>query len=264
MSGTEPLSLYQTYEIDDILRSLNKENSQFFDGSFVLLPSRILCFFQTQHVDYISKLRSPLIIEWENRKGFIPKSPEEDLFVEMSSFDAEMFGFYSHQTPNFIYIGKIFLASFVSTGPTGAAFSLENKLPYSIWIELGGYKKWRLSLNALEYIVDDNKGILSLAESYLGEEYVSLRIENYDQDEIIFLLNQESLYVSYTNHQKKFSVSSLNFENKGEVEIKFKLDGRFQPILEANSLPREKFIPILSHFLEENTVPSWIHWKNNY
>lgn len=197
------LQLYEKYRRQEVIDAFSSREDQileFCDGEFVVVGRSILCLFGLGTVNRIY-LTSPSRLVWmpqENGVSYVkdhtwlPKLVSETIDpISRQKTRSHYLFVHKDSEELFVFLGEVHLGSYGYSGVDGnrAYFSLNNRLPRSVWVSLGGSLEPKDTLDHLS--VADKLAV----PSYFHQNTLEL---------LRLKLRQEPIYGSYFSQLEKF------------------------------------------------------------
>jgi hypothetical protein len=203
------MQLYAEYSPPEALEGLcaGQQTTVLCDGQFVCGEAFVLCFFCATELAPGARLQTPSTLIWRPTETHVsradfswlpdsarrPRAPRQKsefhlLFVRRPS------------ARTYTFFGPAHLGSYgVQAGAPTATFSLANRVPRPIWLELGGYSGWEVDVNHAVTHVDcgDQTGLRDLLAPLTQSEYGHVSLTRYEEDSLHLHTNRQRAWLMY-------------------------------------------------------------------
>jgi hypothetical protein len=164
----------------------------------------------------------------------------------------------------FLYAGGAHLGSYSAAQ---ADFTLDEKLPRTEWLRLGGYAGWLIDLNDRSERVDngDLESFRRLTAEIAGQEVSNLRMTRFEEDLLDVHINARRGWLLYQRDPADYSYCGRDPAETGlgQDEERFRC-GCCGIVLNCpadHTVPRELAIRVAEHFFTVGELPRTLSWR---
>jgi hypothetical protein len=224
------MQLYAEYTPQEALQHVcaGQQTTVLRDGQFVCGEEFVLCFFSVTDVGPGARLQTSSTLIWRPTETHVaradfswlpeqarrPRAPKQKhdvhlLFVRRPS--ARIYTFF----------GPADLGSYgVQAGEPTATFSLANRVPRPIWLELGGYSGWEVEVNHAVTYVDsgDQTAFRDLLGLLTQNEYGHVSLTRYEEDSLHLHTNRQRAWLMYLREPEDTGLYLASDASPGEDE----------------------------------------------
>jgi hypothetical protein len=241
------------------------------DGQFVVLPSAVLCFVTTGATPDGSHVESPSQVLWRPDPR-VPSVKEYDWLPEpvREARDHHLF-LRGKSDGRFFHAGGAHLGSYGGSRnaagvPTfHATFSLDQKLPRDVWVQLGGYPGWLVEVNHESHRVDagDRAAFERLIAQLPRQPFSHLNMTRYEEDSLSVFTNSRRGWLMYLRHPADGGMYTHDPDYRGppdSVEVFRCACGIDLEFPTGKTLARALAGRAAVDFFQGGQLPQWVHW----
>ena len=193
---------------------------------FLVTGKTILFFAPLSECEVVS----PTSLTWRpseleflpgEKPGWFPKAvrPEYDQGKKAWRTETHLF---IEQAPDWLYCGPVHLTGYQYTesgrpSPSDhVSYHLTHKMPYDIWVDLGGYPDWLVSIAGVEHrLSEGQEADLDALIADLPEGHTHVELRRWREDSLSVHLNQDRAFPMYLNDPRD---SGLYVQGKKDAE----------------------------------------------
>jgi hypothetical protein len=214
---------------------------------------------------------TPSLFRWTARRryreanddfGFLPIEVRDRAVPTKQGI--EMF-FAPEESSTFVYVGDGSLVTYgyskrASLGE--ADVDLHHKLPEEIWLRLGGYEGWSLSVDEEERRGLSADEVLGLVTAAVKKGAGEVWLTRYEEDSLALLLGPSRAFVMYLACDGDSGVTAHDPRKRGSPEqASFTLsNGQVDEFDYEETLPKNDVVAIVEHFLNTRELAPWVAW----
>jgi len=279
----------RTYSTEEALAEAGATNPEFqCNGQFAVIREHVLCFFTVgPHLE----LRSPERIEWTSTDKDSPSdlvcnvyqwsqglpvnfgpgafSPE---FLENTRSADHKRKLRQHEiflrslpTGRFIYAGDAHLGSYGGgKGAFSMGFTLGQKLPREIWLELGGYSEWSVEINHKEECRLSRRELerfIQLCGKAMKNKFAHIVLNRYEGDALHLYTNDVRGWLMYLR-QPDDSGIYLHADGIPEQTEEFRCTcGISLNFPQHQTVDKAEAMRIAEHFFSHGSLPTTYIWS---
>jgi hypothetical protein len=222
-------------------------------GEFVILPGTVIGFLHPRTLT----LCSPTTIEWKpgtdrhQTPWLAPArapSPKYYLLIE-------------HET-GFFSAGDAHLGCYSMDGSM-ARFTLSARLPRDVWVRLGGYPHWLVTVNHSAHRIGDGdeQGLHLLLDQVVAQPNGHLSLTRYEEDSLDLFTNQERGWLMYLREPGDSGLYVAANDDDGPDEL-FTCDcGIDLEFPRSRTLPLRRAADLVAAFFRAGTLPESVSWE---
>jgi hypothetical protein len=179
----------------------------------------------------------------------------------------EMF-FAPEGKSEFLYLGPGRLTSYGFSNRTSfgeAQVHLERKLPEQIWLRLGGYEGWSLTIDGQEQRGLSDTEVATLVEAAIAKGAGELWLTRYEDDSLGLLIEPARVFFTYLAFDGDSGVIARDPEAQGSPETaSFILsNGQVDDIPYEETLPKDGARFVVQHFVDTGELAPWVTWSTD-
>lgn len=209
------LILHRSYPYEQAIKSFGGSSScqVVCDGQFAILEKDVLCFAKIGDSSGEPYFCSPSTFVWKPQRldydpsdsefPWLPRAAREVWHPESRKKLKEHHIFVKNKDEeDFFYVGSAHLGSYggiLGQGNMSATFTLFEKLPRDIWLQLGGYSGWLVDINHRTHWLDKNdlETFDCLLEKIPQQEFSHLSMTRYEEDSLHVNTNSQRGWLMY-------------------------------------------------------------------
>jgi hypothetical protein len=276
-------TLHETYTIDEAVASFDSTGAAEFvcDQQFVVLPTAVLCMATVGDPATQAHVSSPSSVVWKpGRMDYAPRDEnpwlpnqvreiwgpdrkrvkEHHMFLRLPSDES------------FFYAGKAHLGSYGGPPSGGtpsertANFSLNARVPRSVWLRLGGYPGWLIEINHRAERVDngDLDALRQLMAELPRQEFSHLSMTRYEEDSLNLYTNARRGWLMYLRHPDDtglYTWDPVYAGNRQAMEMFRCVCGIELDFPADRTLPRDLAMRTAEEFFAAGELPQSTHWR---
>jgi hypothetical protein len=267
-------TLHQKYTIDEAIAAFEPPGGAEFlcDQQFIILTKTILCMATVGDPATQTHVSSASRVVWKpDQIDDVPLDQRWSVHDKVTAvWGPDRQRIKEHHVflrlpgdESFLYAGKAHLGCYSAAE---ADFTLNEKLPRSEWLRLGGYAGWLIDLNHRSERVDkgDLDAFRRLTAEMDGQEVSHLRMTRFEEDVLDVHTNARRGWLLYQRDPADYSFCGRDPAETGvgqEDEI-FRC-GCCGIVLNCpadHTVPRELAIRVAEHFFTVGELPRTLRW----
>jgi Immunity protein Imm1 len=276
-------TLHGMYSVEEAIAAFDATSAAelLCDRQFVILPTAVLCMATVGDPATRPNLSNPSHVVW--RPARIDYAPIDDVPWLPSKVrevrGADRRKIREHHVflrlpsdESFFYAGKAHLGSYGGPRSGGtpwqrtADFRLNEKVPRSEWLRLGGYPGWLIEINHRDERVDngDLGALRRLTAELPRQEFSHLSMTRYEEDSLTLHTNARRGWLMYLRDPKDGGLYTSDPAYTGDrraremfrcvcgIELDFPAD---------QTLPRVLAIRLVEEFFASGSLPQSTSWQ---
>jgi Immunity protein Imm1 len=267
MTGTLETDLYDLYPRGAIVALAGEPAREACGGQLVIGRDRLAWLATPPEGSFPAPSQFRWIAARRYREasdefGFLPAEVRDR--AAPTEQGIEMF-FGPEGSNKFIYVGEGSLVTygFSHSASLGEAeVDLHHKLPEEIWLRLGGYEGWSLSIDEKERLGLSADDVLRLVTAAVAKGAGEVWLTRYEEDSLTLLIEPRRAFVMYLAFPGDSGVTAHDPRMTGSPEkASFTLsNGQVDEFGYEETLPKDDVIAVVDHFLRTGELPRSVAW----
>jgi hypothetical protein len=214
-------TLYKTYTLAEIQGTLHATPVAGY-RYFLRLNGAIICIADIEDKSPFS-FGTPRELRWKPPQGTINDSNgrmADELDAVYRAETLSKFLFAAQNDVTFIYLGELDFGGVTrdSDSLLFARWELQPKLPRELWMQLGSFGDWRLTINGRELLLCQDSNLSTTIENYWSNEVVEIYLTRYEGDVLHLVANGDAAFIWYTDEMHTIGLKSINRSYTGDDE----------------------------------------------
>ena len=272
--GSPRPTLHKKYSIEEAVAAFEPAGSPefFYDQQFVVMDKVILCMATVGDPATQTHVSSASQVVWKPEQvDDMPLQQRWDAHDQITeAWGPERERIKHHHVflrlagdARFLYAGRAHLGSYSAAQ---ADFTLDEKLPRSEWLRLGGYAGWLIYLDKRSERVDtgDLQSFRRLTAEMAALEVSHLRMTRFEEDVLDVHTNARRGWLLYQPDPADYGYCGRDPSetNLGDGDELFRCGccGIVMNCQADHTVPRELAIQVAEHFFTTGELPRTLRW----
>jgi len=245
------------------------------DDQFVLTDTAVLCFATVTGTPNTTNVPMPSRVEWMCEYAMKPPDRFIDVYNRSVRPVLKLRTHHVFVRPDgrddFMYAGPAHLGSYGGSNGTKwtASFSLNQKLPRELWLQLGGFPAWSIDCEHETYQLGpaDAEPFERLLAGAWRQEFWHMSLTRYDEDELSIFTNGARAWVS---HGSEPGLTDVVAQVPGEAIVDDDAMESFRctcgielefPVI--HTVPLEAGLVAVDNYFKTGELSETVHWSNS-